>query len=46
MERALELTAIVDGLENATLNSGAKAAARSRFESAPSSASSASFFSA
>lgn len=28
MERALELTAIVDGLENATLNSGAKAAAR------------------
>ena len=34
MERALELTAIVDGLENATLNSGAKAAARSRFESA------------
>jgi hypothetical protein len=33
MERALELTAVVDGLENATLNSGAKAAARSRFES-------------
>ena len=33
MEKALELTAVVDGLENATLNSGAKAAARSRFES-------------
>jgi hypothetical protein len=33
MERALELTAVVDGLENATLNSGAKASARSRFES-------------
>ena len=33
MERALELTGIVDGLENATLNSGAKASARSRFES-------------
>ena len=33
MERALELTGIVDGLKNATLNSGAKAAARSRFES-------------
>ena len=33
MERALELTNIVDGLENATLNSGAKASARSRFES-------------
>lgn len=33
MERALELTAVVDGIENATLNSGAKAAARSRFES-------------
>src|SRR3546814_312651 len=34
MERALELTAIVDSLKNATLNSGVKAAARSRFESA------------
>ncbi|MGJ8482379.1 strawberry notch-like NTP hydrolase domain-containing protein, partial [Sphingobium yanoikuyae] len=33
MERALELTAVVDGIENATLNSGAKAAARSRLES-------------
>ncbi|WP_210359005.1 strawberry notch-like NTP hydrolase domain-containing protein [Sphingomonas beigongshangi] len=33
MERALELTGIVDGMENATLNSGAKASARSRFES-------------
>jgi hypothetical protein len=33
MERALELTAVVDSLENATLNSGAKAAARSRLES-------------
>ena len=33
MEMALELTAVVDRLENATLNSGAKAAARSRFES-------------
>lgn len=33
MERALELTGIVDALENATLNSGAKASARSRFES-------------
>ncbi|WP_416341390.1 strawberry notch-like NTP hydrolase domain-containing protein [Sphingobium yanoikuyae] len=33
MERALELTAVVDGIENATLNSGAKASARSRFES-------------
>jgi hypothetical protein len=33
MERALELTGIVDGLENTTLNSGAKASARSRFES-------------
>lgn len=33
MERALELTAVVDGLENTTLNSGAKASARSRFES-------------
>lgn len=34
MEDALELTGIVDALENATLNSQAKAAARSRFESA------------
>src|SRR3546814_12590637 len=33
MERALELTSVVDGIENATLNSGAKASARSRFES-------------
>ena len=33
MERALELTAIVDSIETATLNSGAKASARSRFES-------------
>lgn len=33
MERALELTSVVDGIENATLNSGAKAAARSRLES-------------
>ena len=33
MEQALELTAVVDSLENATLNSGAKASARSRFES-------------
>ena len=33
METALELTAVVDGLQNATLNSGAKASARSRFES-------------
>ena len=32
LETALELTGIVDGLENKTLNSGAKAAARSRFE--------------
>ncbi|CAH0356572.1 strawberry notch family protein [Sphingobium sp. CECT 9361] len=32
LEAALELTGIVDGLENRTLNSGAKAAARSRFE--------------
>ena len=32
LETALELTGIVDGLENRTLNSGAKAAARSRFE--------------
>lgn len=34
MEEALELTGIVDALENETLNSQAKAAARSRFESA------------
>ncbi|MFL0415523.1 strawberry notch-like NTP hydrolase domain-containing protein [Sphingomonas sp. 179-A 2A2 NHS] len=33
MERALELTSVVDGLESTTLNSGAKASARSRFES-------------
>src|SRR3546814_18970635 len=33
MERALELTSVVDGIENATLNSGAKASSRSRFES-------------
>ena len=33
MEDALELTGIVDGIENTTLNSGAKASARSRFES-------------
>jgi hypothetical protein len=33
MEQALELTGVVDALENATLNSGAKASARSRFES-------------
>jgi hypothetical protein len=33
MEQALELTAVVDGLAGATLNSGAKAAARSRLES-------------
>lgn len=33
MEKALELTGVVDGLESATLNSGAKASARSRFES-------------
>jgi hypothetical protein len=32
LEAALELTGIVDGLEKRTLNSGAKAAARSRFE--------------
>ncbi|MBC2653565.1 strawberry notch family protein [Novosphingobium aerophilum] len=32
LEAALELTGIIDGLENKTLNSGAKAAARSRFE--------------
>lgn len=34
MEAALEQTGIVDALENQTLNSGAKSAARSRFESA------------
>jgi len=33
LETALELTGIVDDLEGKTLNSGAKAAARSRFES-------------
>ena len=33
MEAALELTGVVDGLEKNTLNSGAKAAARSRLES-------------
>lgn len=33
MERALELTGVVDALENTTLNSQAKASARSRFES-------------
>ena len=33
MEAALELTSVVDGIGNATLNSGAKASARSRFES-------------
>lgn len=33
MERALELTNVVDGLQQSTLNGGAKAAARSRFES-------------
>ncbi len=33
MEAALELTAVVDSFDNATLNSGAKAAARSRLES-------------
>ncbi len=32
LEAALELTGVVDSLENRTLNSGAKAAARSRFE--------------
>ena len=32
LEDALELTGVVDPLENRTLNSGAKAAARSRFE--------------
>jgi hypothetical protein len=33
METALALTNVVDDLEGSTLNSGAKAAARSRFES-------------
>jgi hypothetical protein len=33
LEMALELTQIVDGISGDTLNSGAKAAARSRFES-------------
>ena len=33
MERVLELTNVVDEIEGDTLNSGAKAAARSRFES-------------
>jgi predicted RNA methylase len=33
MEEALKLTGVVDELENTTLNSGAKAAARSRLES-------------
>ena len=33
MEAALELTGVVDALENTTLNSGAKASARSRLES-------------
>lgn len=33
LEAALELTGIVDDLDGTTLNSGAKAAARSRFES-------------
>jgi len=33
LEMALELTSIVDGMSGDTLNSGAKAAARSRFES-------------
>lgn len=33
MEAALALTGVVDGIENTTLNSGAKASARSRFES-------------
>ncbi|KAE8240739.1 hypothetical protein A4X03_0g8408, partial [Tilletia caries] len=33
MEEALELTGVVDEIGGATLNSGAKAAARSRFES-------------
>jgi hypothetical protein len=33
MESALELTGVVDGLDNTVLNSGAKAAARSRLES-------------
>ncbi|QOT74559.1 strawberry notch family protein (plasmid) [Sphingobium fuliginis] len=33
VEAALELTGVVDGIENMTLNSGAKAAARSRLHS-------------
>ena len=33
MEEALELTGVVDEMDGATLNSGAKSAARSRFES-------------
>src|SRR3546814_6408976 len=33
MERALELTSVVDGIENSTHNSGSKASACSRFES-------------
>ncbi len=33
MEEALELTGVVDEIDGATLNSGAKSAARSRFES-------------
>lgn len=33
MEAALALTGVVDGIENTTLNRGAKASARSRFES-------------
>src|SRR3546814_17619014 len=33
MERALELKLVVDGIENATLNSGAKASESSRVES-------------
>jgi hypothetical protein len=33
LEEALELTGVVDEIDGATLNSGAKAAARSRFES-------------
>ncbi|NJR80845.1 strawberry notch family protein [Sphingomonas corticis] len=33
MEKALEITGVIDALDGATKNSGAKAAARSRFES-------------
>ncbi len=33
LEEALELTGVVDEIDGTTLNSGAKAAARSRFES-------------